>query len=141
MTGGSGSPPGGRSVRDHVRATESDPLPAGVYRVVGVDAESVTLLALTEDGRRAHTGRIEHLDTGTAAELAPADDPDAGLGRLRQVPKAYAVRPLTSAAAALGVAAGLLAGAGVLPLQADAAEAALGAGVAVLVVLAVQAVR
>jgi hypothetical protein len=66
---------------DHLRAQDGGPAPSGVYRVVGVDEDRVTLLRVTDgSGRRRHTGQIRREDRQTLGErFAAADDPDAGL--------------------------------------------------------------
>jgi hypothetical protein len=83
-------------------------LAPGVYRVVGVDDERVTLLAVgTPDGDRVHTGRIERVDRAALAAFEPTDSPDpegvfAALGEqfggvaltARYAPRRMARRPL-----------------------------------------------
>lgn len=67
----------GPVVSDHYRPT-NHAAPDGVYRVVGVDSERVTLLRVGDDaGRRVHTGTIESVardDFG--ANYTDAKDPD-----------------------------------------------------------------
>jgi hypothetical protein len=71
-------------VYDHYRA-DGNALPEGVYRVVGIDEETVTLLALTDgSGRRTHSGRVLQVDRATLASLEPASNPDDGF-RLSEV--------------------------------------------------------
>ncbi|MFD1513887.1 hypothetical protein [Halomarina rubra] len=74
---------------DHVRVpADAETLPAGVYRVVGSDADRVTLLAVgDETGARVHTGRVERvpLPTFDQFESAESPDPSGGLTRLRDV--------------------------------------------------------
>jgi hypothetical protein len=55
----------------------------GVYRVVGTDDDSVTLLQVgDEDGRRVHTGDVTAVSRATFdEEFTPAADPESG-GRL-----------------------------------------------------------
>ena len=66
---------------DHYRAGPDAPIPAGVYRVVGLPNGTVTLLRVGDaDGRRRVTGRIESVDRDTLATMDPADDPDSGVG-------------------------------------------------------------
>lgn len=129
------------SVYDHLRAGPDDPIPAGVYRVVGADGDGATLLAVADgDGRRGNTGRIERVDAATVDALAPAGNPDTGLGRLRQVPKAYRAHSKTTAAAVAAVLVGLLARRN-LVLDPDLGETLLIAGAAVLAVVALRALR
>jgi len=62
-------------VYDHLRAVDAD-VPAGVYRVVGVAPESVTLVRVGDsDGRRVHTGEVVTVDVPLAG-FERADDPD-----------------------------------------------------------------
>jgi hypothetical protein len=89
---------------DHYRADEDAPVAPGVYRVVGGDDDAVTLLRVGEDGRRVHSGVVARVAREDLSALDPADDPDAGLGRLRQAPGRLAERPLY-AAMGLGLAA------------------------------------
>lgn len=91
---------------DHYRADADAPVEPGVYRVVGADDDSVTLLRVVADGRRENSGVVEHLDRTALDALAPAGNPDTGLGRLRQAPNTLAGRPLVSAVALLFVAVG-----------------------------------
>lgn len=79
---------------DHVRADTGAPVEPGVYRVVGRDDESVTLLRVVEDGRRVHSGIAVRVPLVDLDAFAPADNPDTGLGRLRQAPGTLAERPL-----------------------------------------------
>ncbi len=62
---------------DHLRAGEDAPVESGVYRVVGVDEDRVTLLELTDErGRRRATGRLERVPHGALDGFEPASDPD-----------------------------------------------------------------
>lgn len=64
------------TVYDHYRPTEAD-VPRGVYRVVGTDGASVTLLRVADaDGDRVHTGEVLAVDRETVATFAPAENPD-----------------------------------------------------------------
>ena len=66
----------------HYRADGAAHAP-GVYRVVGVDGESVTLLRVTDaEGRRRSTGRVVTVPWPADA-LEPAHDPDAGAHPVR----------------------------------------------------------
>ncbi len=67
-------------IHDHFRAGPDAPTPAGVYRVVGTDAGTVTLLRVADGaGRREHSGTVEHVDRETLAEaFERAENPDAG---------------------------------------------------------------
>lgn len=70
---------------DHLRPT--DPAyPDGVYRVVGVGRERVTLLRVAEDGRRVHTGVVVTVERAALDAFDSAGNPDG------QVPPARAVR-------------------------------------------------
>ncbi|SDY20467.1 hypothetical protein [Halobellus clavatus] len=66
------------SVSDHLRPT----VPAyddGVYRVVGVDDDRVTLLRVTdEQGRRAHTGEVLTVSHEELSGFEPAGNPRGG---------------------------------------------------------------
>lgn len=68
------------SVYDHYRATAS----AGegeLFRVVGVHDEQVTLLRLTEDGERAATGDLRHVNQAEfEAAFDPGENPDPKYG-------------------------------------------------------------
>jgi len=115
------------SVFDHVRLAEdsdvvADAIP-GVYRVVGTDDESVTLLRVTDaDGRRANTGELRTVERAHLSAFEPADNPDDnrspvaalagvvdGFGwQLRVFGRSLAARPLLSVAALIVVAVGLV---------------------------------
>jgi len=81
---------------DHYRAEGASGIPDGVYRVVGVVDDDVTLLAVADAaGRRTHTGRLVRVPAErVAADFAPASNPDAGasvgaiLDWLRWAPRA-----------------------------------------------------
>jgi len=92
---------------DHYRADERAPVEPGVYRVVGTDEGTVTLLRVGADGRRVNSGAVVRLDRAGLDALAPAKNPDTGLGRLRQAPGTLAERPLLSGVGVLFVAVGL----------------------------------
>ena len=49
-----------------------------VYRVVGVSSDSVTLLRVTEDGRRRATGEVATVSVEAAEAMGAAADPDSG---------------------------------------------------------------
>jgi hypothetical protein len=64
------------STFDHYRFS-GDSHPDGVYRVVGTNGETVTMLRVgTADGRRVHTGEIRRVETSELAGLERADNPD-----------------------------------------------------------------
>lgn len=61
------------SVSDQVRV-DSEPYTPGVYRVVGVDDDTVTLLRVSDaDGTRAHTGETITVDAAEFADFEPAE--------------------------------------------------------------------
>ncbi|MFB6084246.1 MAG: hypothetical protein ABEJ94_08380 [Halorientalis sp.] len=63
-------------VYDHVRST-GDVLEPGVYRVVGADEETRTLLRVADgDGTRRHTGTVVTLPREDLSALEPAENPD-----------------------------------------------------------------
>ncbi|MFA1611200.1 hypothetical protein [Halobellus rubicundus] len=107
-------------VSEHVRV-DGDEHPPGVYRVVGVDDETVTLLRVSDaDGARAHTGELLTVDTGDFADFEPATEPpsDASVASrlaslaetaywsVRAFGQQLAAHPLPAAAAGLVVAIG-----------------------------------
>jgi hypothetical protein len=119
--------PTGFAVYDHVclPAEAAPPLDAtpGVYRVVGTDERTVTLLQVADaEGRRRHTGELVTLDHDDVAALESADNPDGnrspgqaltglldGLAwQFRAFVGALADRPLASAVALAVLLAGLL---------------------------------
>ncbi|NLV12855.1 hypothetical protein [Haloarcula argentinensis] len=65
----------------HVRPTEADcdsRVPDGVYRVVGADEDSVTLLLVADAaGRRVHTGEVVTVARRGLDTFEPAENPDA----------------------------------------------------------------
>jgi len=64
------------AVYDHFRLTDLDH-PDGVYRVVGADDETVTLLRVADaDGRRVNSGEIVTIRTSELAECPNAENPD-----------------------------------------------------------------
>jgi len=64
------------AVYDHFRLTDLDH-PDGIYRVVGADDETVTLLQVADaDGRRVNSGEIVTLRSGELAECPDAENPD-----------------------------------------------------------------
>ncbi|ELZ29233.1 hypothetical protein C475_03414 [Halosimplex carlsbadense 2-9-1] len=70
------------TVYDHVRPPASSvatdaALSPGVYRVVGVDEGTVTLLRVGDaDGYRVNTGAVATVDRDALAAFEPADNPD-----------------------------------------------------------------
>jgi hypothetical protein len=63
----------------HYRAPADGPVEPGIYRVVGRDDDSVTLLRVADsDGRRAVTGEVTAVDRSRLGEFESADDPDRG---------------------------------------------------------------
>jgi hypothetical protein len=66
-------------VYDHVRPID-DALEPGVYRVVGTDADGVTLLQVAgPDGTRRHTGTVVTVDRDDLSAVEPAENPDGSL--------------------------------------------------------------
>jgi len=64
------------SVYDHFQLTDVD-RPDGVYRVVGTDGETVTLLRVGDaDGRRVNSGEIVTVRSSELAECPTAENPD-----------------------------------------------------------------
>jgi hypothetical protein len=64
------------AVYDHLRPTTAD-YPAGVYRVVGVGDDGVTLLRVSDaDGQRANTGEIVTVSTDSLAGFEGVENPD-----------------------------------------------------------------
>ncbi len=68
------------AVFDHVQSdADSDGFPAGIYRVVGVSANTVVLLRVgSASGSRIHTGEVRHVSIETYRSLSSAENPDAG---------------------------------------------------------------
>jgi hypothetical protein len=65
-------------IHAHYRPTD-DQYRDGVYRVVGT-GDPVALLRVTDDGRRANTGHLEHVaHDDLDAHFEPVDDPDSGI--------------------------------------------------------------
>ncbi len=132
-------------VYDHLRSTDPDD-DAGIYRVVGTDTDSVTLLRVADgDGRRAHTGEVITVPTNALDTFEPAENPDGNRslgGKLRSLAQAvyFSFRSVLSALAdrpllaALGLAlylGGRFAG-GRLPLPDLALSVLALVGIAVL---------
>ncbi|MDS0282380.1 hypothetical protein [Haloarcula onubensis] len=112
------------AVYDHLRSADPDDDDT-VYRVVGTDADSVTLLCVSDgDGRRANTGEVMTVSRGALASFEPAENPDGNrsLGaRLASVPRGvyWSLRtagPLMTAGVGLAVV-GTLGNVGLLPLS------------------------
>lgn len=114
------------TVSDHLRlGDELDgdaPVAPGVYRVVGTDESTVTLLAVGDvDGYRVHTGRVVTVDRDALAAFEPATNPDGNRSaraaawsalsdlawQLRAFGRGLRARPLPSAVALALVAVGL----------------------------------
>ena len=128
------------SVYDHYRTTDAD-YEDGVYRAVGTDDETVTLLRVGEpDGRRVNTGEVITVSRDELDGFESSENPDGNrpFGEiLLSVPETayWSVRAFTEeliarplpAAAALGlVLAGAL-GEGIIPVP------DIGLGVLILV--------
>ena len=81
----------------HWKATAEATVSAGVYRVVGTAADTVTLLCVADaNGRRQVTGEVVTVSREQfGIEFESATNPDAGFG-LRDV-----VSPVTTMATAL----------------------------------------
>lgn len=70
------------TVGEHVEYSGSGHAP-GVYRVVGIDEESVTLLRVTDgDGTRRATGAVVTVER-PLVDFQSAPDPDAGIDPVR----------------------------------------------------------
>jgi hypothetical protein len=111
------------AVYDHLRSTDSDDDDA-VYRVVGTDDGSVTLLRVSDgDGRRAHTGEVVTVPTDALSSFESAENPDGNHGFGATLLSAgsagyWALRtggPFMTAGVALAVV-GTLGNVGLLPL-------------------------
>ena len=64
------------AVYDHLRPSETD-VPDGIYRVVGVTEETVTLLQVGDaDGRRVHTGELIGVTPDDLDGFTSAKNPD-----------------------------------------------------------------
>lgn len=73
------------SVGDHWRVTTAE-IPAGTYRVVGTDAEGLTMLRVTDaDGRRAHTGEIVRVERNQLDGFERASAPGGTRGGFEAV--------------------------------------------------------
>jgi hypothetical protein len=136
------------SVSDHLRATGTDHRD-GVYRVVGTDTDSVTLLLVGDsDGTRIVTGDIVTVARGQLDGFEPAEKPAEGRSlpaRLRGMGEhlywslrtfvGQLARHPVPAAVALAIAAVGVLGEGIVPLP-DAALSVLtvvgGLGLAVV---------
>lgn len=71
-------PTDGRDAYDHVRPRGAAPVDPGVYRVVGTDDETATLLRVADaDGGRRHTGDLVTVDRDALAGFDRAENPDA----------------------------------------------------------------
>lgn len=129
------------SVHDHLRPTDGD-VPDGVYRVVGTDEESVTLLRVGDaDGTRVHTGEVRTVTREALDAFETAANPDGSrsvaaalLGvpahlywTLRAFARQLAASPLPAAVAIALVLAGAF-GAGSLPLSETGLDALVVAG-------------
>jgi len=110
------------SVYDHFRVTDLD-RPDGVYRVVGIDDDTVTVLRVADaDGRRVNSGEIVTVRSDELAECPEADNPDGNrpLGEkvtsnllmtywsLRAFAQQLAVHPIPSVLAIALVAIGVV---------------------------------
>lgn len=117
------------SAYDHIEPT-SNAHPPGVYRVVGTDPETVTLLRVGDaDGRRVHAGEVQVLALAALDEFEPAANPDgnrppgerlASIARdsywaVRAFGRQLTDRPLPAAVALLSIAVGTV-GEGRIPL-------------------------
>jgi len=66
----------GPAVYDHYRPTTGE-YPDGIYRVVGTDEESVTLVRVGDvSGRRINSGDLLAVDRAALETFEPADNPD-----------------------------------------------------------------
>ena len=63
---------------DHYRAGSSDPIPAGVYRVVGTGEEIALLRVGDSEGLRVRTGEVVTVSRDTVGQFEDAPNPDAG---------------------------------------------------------------
>lgn len=74
--------PDSPAVYDHLRLAETDTVPAveatpGVYRVVGTEETTVTLLRVADvEGRRANTGELLTVERDALGTFEPTDNPD-----------------------------------------------------------------
>ena len=111
------------AVYDHLRSSDPDD-DDSVYRVVGTDADSVTLLRVSDaDGRRANTGEVVTVSRDTLDTFEPVENPDGNRSVAATVRSAasagyWALRsggPLMIAGVVLAVV-GTLGNVGLLPL-------------------------
>ena len=106
---------------DHLRPADGAALQEGVYRVVGVRTDEVTLLRVGDaDGRRVNTGEVLTVDRATAERFAAAANPDgnrsldgtirsaasSAVWSVRAFLQKLAARPLLSTVAIALLAAG-----------------------------------
>ncbi|MBV0924250.1 hypothetical protein KTS45_08555 [Halomicroarcula limicola] len=64
------------SVYDHLRPTTGE-YPTGIYRVVGLGGDEMTLLRVADtDDRRANTGELHRVPTADRSAFEPAENPD-----------------------------------------------------------------
>lgn len=71
------------AVYDHVHPADAD-YTGGVYRVVGIADDRVTLLRVTDaDGTRTSTGHLERVPREDLVGFESASDPDAGFAPVR----------------------------------------------------------
>lgn len=126
---------------DHLRTTDAEHTP-GVYRVVGTDEDTVTLLRVADaEGQRANTGAVVTVEREALSGFEPADNPDGNrpLGArvsaaatntvwsFRAFGRSLAANPLPSALALALMAVGTF-GEGVVPVGDTALVVALFAG-------------
>jgi len=110
------------SVYDHFRLTDLD-RPDGVYRVVGTDDDTVTVLRVADaDGRRVNSGEIVTVRSDELAEHPEVENPDGNrpireavtsslemtYWSLRVFLQQLAVHPIPSALAVALVAIGVV---------------------------------
>jgi hypothetical protein len=113
---------------DHFQVSSGD-YPNGIYRVVGVGEDTVTLLKIgDEDGRRVHTGEIITLELDEVEKLDRVTDPEpnqrtsavvksvleTGYWSLRVFARELAKHPIPTVIAAVFVLLGY-SGGGILP--------------------------
>lgn len=124
------------AVFDHLRPTDTEHYPPGIYRVVGTSEDGITLLRVANaDGRRAHTGEVVTVSKHTL-KFEAAENPDgnrsvgaifSSIGTaywsLRTFVGSLAAHPLASVVALAFLLTGQF-GEGVLPLS-DATLAGL----------------
>mgnify|MGYP000256511594 CR=1 FL=1 len=137
------------TVFDHLRPTDAD-YPAGVYRVVGVDDDAVTLLRIgDEEGTRVHTGDVRRVPRAALDGFATADPPERSAppgALLRTVPahlywsvwaflKSLRRQPVPSVVALILLTAGAVGG-GTLPVSETGLDALVLLGTVGLVLVA-----